>query len=158
MNAPFEPLHRRLTASIVLHASVDKVFPLFEPEGERRWEPSWNPEWVFPLTGETRLGMVFQTAHSQPAIWTVIRYEPSNGSITYWRVAPDSHTAQIAINCHHSDLHATEATITYTFTGLSEAGNEYIAHYTEAWFTEWIQSWATAINGYLSNPLSMAPV
>ena len=61
MDSDFEPLRSVRTATIALHASMSVVFPLFEPEGERRWEPSWNPEWIFPQTGATMQGMVFQT-------------------------------------------------------------------------------------------------
>ena len=45
----------------------------------------------------------------------------------------------------------TAADIRYTYTGLSEAGNEEVKRYDEEWFKHKMQHWEKAINHYLGS-------
>ncbi len=150
---PFTAKHLTRSTSIHLAASPDRVFPLFEPLAERAWAAEWEPEILYPPSGATEEGTVFITRHhtAVPTIWTVVQFAPQQFQIRYVRVAPDSHVAHIAIACTESESGMTQATITYTFTALTEHGNAYIETFTEDHYRHWIQSWETAINHYLQH-------
>lgn len=148
-------LSKRVTQSATIHLMTPphKVFHLFEPIGEKLWAAGWNPVMLYPMTGVTEQGAVFKTHDhgEQPAIWIVTYYDPVNYHISYVRVAPDSHIAQITIRCSPDGKGTTSATVMYTFTGLTEAGNIYIDTYTEDHYREWIEHWESAINRYLKH-------
>ena len=40
------------TAKIYLNDSIDHVFTLFSPSGEKKWDPDWNPIIIYPVSGE----------------------------------------------------------------------------------------------------------
>jgi hypothetical protein len=147
----FTALRLVRSATIELAAAPQMVFPLFEPLGERTWAEGWEPEMLYPPSGGAEEGMVFSTRqHSAaPTIWAIVRYEPERHAICYLRVAPDSHVADMRVVCTSSGDDRTHAAITYVFTGLSEAGNAYVATFTEEHYQHWMRSWETAINHYL---------
>jgi hypothetical protein len=145
---------RRLLRSgvIQLNAPPAVVFPLFTPAGERLWVPGWEPAYLSPASGETQLDMVFRTQHHEygDAIWSLIARDPERHQVSYLRVAPASHVARVDVSCAEAPQGAAEATVSYTFTGLTEAGNAAIAAYSEPFYAAWLQGWAVAINAALA--------
>ena len=141
------------SAQISLNAAPSAVFPLFTPEGERLWVEGWNPESVYPADGAAELHGVFLTHNhaAQPTIWAIVGFEAEHFRISYLRAAPESHVAFIAVECAEDGPGRTAATVSYTFTGLSAAGNEYVARFTPEHYHEWIQQWEAAINRYLAH-------
>lgn len=75
---------------------------------------------------------MFTTAHgdSLPTIWPVVEVVQEEYRVPYVRVAPDTHVARITVQCAEEGS-ATQATVTYVFTGLTEQGNAYVAQFTE---------------------------
>jgi hypothetical protein len=139
------------TASIRLAAPPEVVFPLFGPLDEQRWEPDWNPTFLYPPTGATQCDAVFTATHADgtPSFWTIVVFEPADLRISYVRMHPATHVARIDIGCAGESDATTRADVTYTFTGLSAAGNAYVETFTEAHYAAWLQSWEAAINHYL---------
>lgn len=152
MTGTFRALRRACSSTIHLAAAPAVVFPLFTPQGERAWVPDWDPHNIYPHSGEAELDGVFATAHVEdaPTIWTIVEYAPDRGRIAYVRVAPASHVAHITVDCREALPDATEATISYVFTGLSEAGNAYVARHSEDHYRHWLLEWQAAINAYLA--------
>ncbi len=141
------------TRSILLNASVEKVFPLFTPLGEKAWAEGWNPQILHPASGETVEGMVFVTRHGgdeQDTIWTVSVYSPEKYFVRYLRVSPESRLGVVEVSCAAADLGKTQATVIYEFTALSEQGNQFIDDFTEEHYQQYISEWESAINDYLS--------
>ncbi len=66
------------TARIRLNAAPATVFPLFTPLGERLWVAGWDPQLVYPASGEAELHGVFCTPghDGQPVMWTIVGLEP----------------------------------------------------------------------------------
>jgi hypothetical protein len=147
----FTPLRLTRSATIQLNAGPATVFPLFTPLGEKLWVPDWNPTIIYPASGDIELGAVFTTPHASgaPMVWTVVEAMPEHFRVAYVRVAPESHVAQISVQCAEAAPGSTDATVTYVFTGLSAQGNAYVAQHTESHYQQWIQQWETAINAYL---------
>ncbi len=145
---------QRVTVSQVIHlaAPPSRVFPLFEPLGEKAWAAGWEPNMLFPADGAAAVGAVFTTSHppADESIWTMTAYDPATLRLAYLRVTPGVQVAFIEIQC--ADVHdgATRAAVSYTLTGLSAAGNEQLAHWS-AHHQRDIASWETAINFYLAH-------
>lgn len=139
-------------AEIQLSAPIKLVFPLFEPMGERNWVPGWEPVFLYPTSCKTEVDAVFLTTneHTNPVIWTIMEYQPEKYFVRYLRVVPEDHIADICISCTEINSQYTQAKIKYVFTGLSEAGNTFVAKFTQEQFKLWIHSWETSINYFLN--------
>src|SRR5262245_6210047 len=89
------------TTSIRLAAPPALVFPLFGPVEEQRWEPHWNPTFLYPPSGATQRDAVFTAEHADgtPTFWTIVAFEPDNYRISYVRMHPATHVARIDIGC-----------------------------------------------------------
>jgi hypothetical protein len=139
------------TATITLNAPIDNVFPVFGAFEERKWAEGWNPQLVYPATEVIEEGTIFTTeGHSHAEgkfVWVVSKYNPSNYLIQYL-VSTENRIWTITINCiaHES---TTQATVTYSFTGLNEAGNELSQKHLDNLFREDLKDWEREINAYL---------
>jgi hypothetical protein len=143
----FEASHVERTHTIRLEAPPSEVFPLFEPLGEMGWADDWEPEILYPATGETVEGAVFVTARGtdEETIWAIASYVPSDYRIRYLRVTPGSRAGVVEVTCEKGSGGATNARVTYAFTALSKAGNLYLAGFTEEYYRGFIDSWEVAI-------------
>ena len=154
---PFEAQHLTRTQNIHLSASLNRVFPLFDPIGEKQWADGWEPEIIYPLSGEVEEGMVFTTgSHDEvQVIWTILAFDAAKWRISYMRVTSGSHVARIDIRCEDHLDETTRTSISYTFTAFTERGNDYVAKFTEEHYQEWMSSWEKAINYYLRHGHSL---
>jgi len=123
-----------------------RAFGLFEPEGERAWAEGWQPRYLHPQDGRAEQGMVFVTGHGdEQTVWMVTRHEPAAGIVEYARVTPRSRVASVLVQCAALEPARTRVTVIYTFTGLSEAGNDIVRAMDDRRYAEYIDSWAAAI-------------
>ncbi|HYP40588.1 MAG TPA: hypothetical protein VEX13_09540, partial [Chloroflexia bacterium] len=97
--AQFEANHVERRATITLVAPPDKVFPLFEPVGEKAWAAGWDPRFVYPQNEEAGEGAVFKVeAKSGPdTIWVISRYDREHNAIEYLTVKPDTRVGRIHV-------------------------------------------------------------
>jgi hypothetical protein len=150
---PFVAERLTRTASILLHGPIDAAFPLFGPVEEKKWARGWNPTVLYPPSATLEEGMVFTTpAHHQGEAdyhWIVARYEPDRHSVTYVVSAP-TRIWTITIRCTSARDAETKASITYTFTGIDDAGNALNARTAAAIFGDNLSDWEESINDYLS--------
>jgi hypothetical protein len=137
--------------SIHLMADPKNVFPLFSAVGEREWVEGWNPELIYPQSGEVEIDAIFLTQHEteKPVVWVTVDYKPEEFEVRYLRVLVNDHVADIRIQCTKTEYQTTLASISYTFTGLSTSGNDSISIFTEEYFQQWIGQWETNLNNYL---------
>jgi hypothetical protein len=140
------------TREIRLAAGVERAFALFEPEGERLWAQGWEPEHLYPASGEAREGAVFTTRHpgEGETVWTMTAYEPPC-RLAYVRVTPGQRAGRVVVVCEEAGEGQTRAAVTYDLTGLSEAGNAYIRAFDEAHYEHFMHEWEEAINFYLAH-------
>jgi hypothetical protein len=149
---PFSAVRIIRTATIRLSAPPDRVFPLFGPIDEQRWEASWHPTMLYPPSGATQRDAVFTAEHADgtPSFWTIVAFEPDTFWIAYVRLHPATHIARIDIGCAGDAGGTTRAEVTYTFTGLTALGNTYVETFTEPHYATWLKAWEVAINRYLT--------
>ena len=135
---------------IVLSGPIEQVFPLFTPEGEKRWVEGWDPTYFHPTTGETCEGMVFRTEHGgEVTLWACIAWIPDTHQVRYARVTPESRFGFVDVKCRVISPGQTEAVVSYVITALSAAGDAQLATITEQSFAQMIEGWRERIDALL---------
>jgi hypothetical protein len=157
----FKALRLSRTSVITLNASLDQVFPLFGPMREMEWAEGWQPEIVYGQAEQIEEHMVFKTkahGHGEPDYtWTVSKYAPDQALIEYTVFTPER-LWTITIQCRPAATpRATQAEITYTYTGLTKHGNTINAWALHAMYAHDLKDWEAAINHYLETGLSIFP-
>lgn len=141
--------HLDLSHTITLPGPVDAIFPLFTPLGEKDWVPGWDPEFLHPEDGGTARGMVFRTRHGgEETLWTCADWEPERRYVRYIRVTPASRFGAVAVTCEAAGPDATRATIGYTYTALTPAGEAALDAMDAVSFTAMIDRWRDLIADY----------
>jgi len=139
------------THSIELNAPPETVFPLFTPLGEKKWVDGWEPRMLYPTSGEAMKGTVFITQQPGEAdtIWNMLNYSPENFRVKYARVTPGSRFGIVEVHCEKLGSDHSRVQVSYIFTALSEAGNDFISNFSETHYRAYIDSWKTQIHSYL---------
>ena len=140
------------TATIELPGPPDEMFPLFTAEGERLWVAGWEPEYVYPLSGEAMSNMVFKTTQGDSeTIWTTIAYNAEQRRVAYVNVTPDEKVTRIDVECDAAGDGGTLARVSYTLTALTEQGEQAVTRLTEEAYRERMEGWQTAIHYWLEH-------
>ena len=107
---------------------------------------------LFPADGTPEPGAVFTTQHPTEgeSIWTMTVYDPATLRLAYLLVTPDVRVSLIEIQCEDLQDGTTRATVTYTLTALSAAGNATLDHFSTHHQAN-IAAWERAINFYLAH-------
>lgn len=139
------------TGQITVAGSVNDVFELFSPLGEKQWVPGWYPELLHPPGTSWEEGQIFRTQGEMgDAIWVVTRLDRGTHTVRYHRVEPGRYVARIQVHCDASAPDRTEASTFYEFIGLSESGNTEIDALSQKAYDEKMERWDKWINEYLS--------
>lgn len=150
------------TSIITLNAPLKEVFPLFGPIREKEWAVGWDPQILYPTTGQVEEHMVFTTpshhGHSEPDyIWTVSKYLPDQALIEYTVFTPER-LWWITIRCWEDNPNQiTKAEITYTYTGLTDKGNAMNEMAIQRMYVHNLSDWEEAINYYLKTGKRLVP-
>ena len=129
---------------LTINGPVEKVFPLFTPEGETHWIPTWKYTPIYPASGETVRDMVFRT--TEDTLWTLAVYEPPRRSV-YVHTSSDMLT-RIEVECRAIDANHTSMKITWVMTAITPQGQMAIEHHqTEAEYAKRKEQW----NGWLDD-------
>jgi hypothetical protein len=134
-------------ATIVLNGDIATVFPLFGPIEEKKWSRGWDPQIV--AGGASLQDTVFTYSHDGlTATWIVTEWDESRHRVTYAVFVPENRAMTIRIACTPEGA-KTRATVTYTFTALSQAGNNALHDFEQQDFSQRILHWQKAIDHYL---------
>ena len=137
--------------SFRLEAPLARVFPLFTAEGERSWAPGWEP---LMLSGAVERGSAFSTrAHSGiETTWIVADYRPAEGKVSYARLAQGSNIGLVDVICTTVAGGATDVSVRYTLTGVSEQGRAFVREFLEPeHYSRMIEEWRVATSAALSH-------
>ena len=133
-----------LEGSFTVRLPVDRVFPLFSPDGERTWVDGWDPEVMHPEDRTWAAGQVFRTIdRDREVIWVVTHHDSKTHSVTYHRVEGSDLVARVGVSC--TGREETQVRVSYSYFGLSAAGDDEIAAMSEAAFAEKMTNWRTQI-------------
>jgi hypothetical protein len=123
------------TGSFVVDFPVGAVFPLYGAARETRWDPSFQPAWIFPeaaVAGERNpeRGWVFATdpGAREERVWYVERFDTAGHEAVYLVHWPGHMIYRIEITAAPAgegapDASRTRTNVRYEFVGLSEEGN-----------------------------------
>lgn len=142
------------SSTIKLKDNFEQVFPLFGPVREKDWADGWDPHVLLSDSENIEEHMVFQSpSHLEDGedhyTWIVSKYIPDQGQIEY-TVFTESRLWWITIDCKpEPGGESCEATVTYTYVGLTARGNRLNATALEAMFKHDLKDWEHAINHYL---------
>lgn len=143
------------TATFEIVQAVDKVFPLFSPEGEKLWVPGWDYEKIMGAT-DLHEDYVFVTKHhdhaSTAAIWVVKKYDPESYLVQFYKVEPDDKIGIVTVHCTEVSEAHTKIQVTYEYIGLSEKGNEFVEQFSTSAYRSFIAEWENLLCKYFERP------
>jgi hypothetical protein len=140
-----------LSGSFAVSSRLDAVFELFSPLGEKLWVPDWNPELLHPPGVGWERGLIFRTQEELgEAVWVVTVLDRERHVVEYHRIEPGRYVARVRVQCQARGVQQTEVAVTYTFVGLSDAGNQAIAAMSQTAYEQKMRRWQGWITGYLS--------
>jgi len=139
---------RRYTQHLI--AGPDQVFPLLCPVRESEWVKGWHPRLVATQSGLAEVDCVFVTAAGpQEAIWVITRYETENHLIEIVKLIPGIVVGKIVIRLAEAPG-GTTAQISYSFTSVGPDGDRVVSEFTQEHFDEFMLTWETELNHFLS--------
>jgi hypothetical protein len=131
-----------LSGGFTLPVAPEACFELFSPLGEKRWVPGWDPELIHPPGAAWERGLIFRTREERgDAIWIVTALDRGRHEVEYHRVEAGRYVARVHVRLSPVAAGGTAVQVTYTFIGLSEAGNQDIAAMSPAAYQEKLARW-----------------
>jgi hypothetical protein len=145
----FKPERIQRSATIVVHASLEKAFPLFGPLLEMEWAAGWEPRVIYLESKNVGEHMIFKTKsqYGEDYLWAVTQYDVTQSRIEY-TVTASERIWFIRVACK-ADGKQTKVDVSYMYTGLSENGNQQNRESLEKMFAHDLKDWEKAINYYL---------
>jgi hypothetical protein len=143
---------QRVTRSYTqkIEASAEKIFPLLCPQKELDWLDGWNYEMVYSITGFAEEGAIFKTKHEGDinTIWVVSKYDRENKIIEFVRMTWEIVVVKIHIHVLDNNNGTSDVYIEYTFTSITEKGNEFVEGTSEKQFNKMMRWWEKSMNYY----------
>ena len=139
------------TKSFEMRIPIAKLFPLFSPEGEKKWVPGWDYENVMRTT-ELFEDYVFLTnTHDHGttgAIWIVKKYDPESHLVQYYKIEPEDKIGVVTVKCMEIEGDKTQVQVTYKYIALSTKGEMFVSEFSESVYEKFIGEWQTFLSDY----------
>lgn len=129
------------------------LFPLFSPEGEKKWVPGWDYENLTGTTGLSEDDVFLTRTHDHAAteaIWIVKAYEPDAYRVQYYKIEPEDKVGVITVTCIEDGPAKARVSVTYTYKALSESGERFISEFDAAAYAAFIDEWQTLLSTYFA--------
>jgi hypothetical protein len=140
------------SASFVVNTSTEKAFPLFGPVREKEWAAGWEPQIVYSTNPEAEEHMIFKTSNNHHGegeyVWVISQYSPKDYFIEY-TVSTSQRLWFIGVRCRPKGS-STSVTVTYSYTGLTEEGNQLNKLALDKMYAHNLKDWKEEINHYLA--------
>lgn len=137
--------------AFTMFVPIAKLFPLFTPEGEKKWVPDWDYENVMG-TSDLSEDYVFLTKkhdhESSNAIWIVKRYDPKSHFVQYYKIEPETKIGLVSVKCTERETAKTEVQVTYKYISLSKDGEAFVSEFSEKVYEEYIGEWQKLLVKY----------
>lgn len=142
------------TKAFEMNQSVDALFPLFSPEGEKSWVPGWDYENVMGTT-ELSEDYVFLTKthdhRTTDAIWVVKRYDPVSHFVQFYKIEIEDKIGVITVKCTELEPERTKIDVTYKYIALSAAAEKFVSEFGVSAYEEFIGEWETLLSKYFDS-------
>jgi hypothetical protein len=131
--------------------SIEDLFPLFGPEGEKYWVPGWDYENVMGTT-ELSEDYVFLTKthnhRTADAIWIVKKYDPKSHFVQFYKIEPEDKIGVVTVKCSELEAERTKVKVTYKYIPLSPTGENFVSEFNESVYEKFIDEWQTLLSNY----------
>lgn len=147
------PIRVSHTYRQTLDGSPDAILPLLCPVREEEWVPGWHPRLVLSGSGFVERDCIFITPDpaagpEAEAVWTVLGFDRDARTVEMLKVTPGFLVVRLSIVLHPRDG-GCHADVTYTYTALAPAGEEFVRSRTAEVYAEFMRGWEDALNAYL---------
>jgi len=150
-NLEFRP--QRITREYrqTIKATPEKVFALLCPVREAEWLDGWRYNTIYSESGLVEDGAVFNTPNEgeEDTIWIVTKYDSETLEVEFARFTHKSRTCVLRIAVKSKDENSSYVDVSYTYTGITPAGNNFIDNFTQEEFLELVTFWEKSMNYYL---------
>jgi len=143
---------RRTTRSYVqsIEGTPEEIFPLYCPVKEADWCPGWDPEVVYSESGLVEPDCVFVTRDGEAeSTWFVTVQDPERSFVEMIKHTPGVTFVKLRISLQPISARLTHATISYSYTSLSTAGDKILEEFTGENYKTMMAAWESAMNHYL---------
>jgi hypothetical protein len=144
---------KRVTRSFVqtIYAEPVKVHSLICPVKEAEWLDGWDYDLIFSQSGVAEHGCVFisRADGEKNTIWLITKRDDQNYKTEFARMTPESRVGHLTVRIEDGGNHTSRVHISYTFTALNAAGNQFIENFSEENFVKDMKFWEAALNHYL---------
>ncbi len=108
--------------SFELSIPAEQAFPLFTALGEKQWVPGWQPDLIYPASGELEEDQVFFTGQGQErTFWYVAHLDADRFEVDYIRATVTSRVARVQVRLQPNDQ-GCSVEVTYRWTAITESG------------------------------------
>jgi len=143
---------KRITRSYVqtIQGTPEDIFPLYCPVKEAQWCEGWDPSVVYSESGVVEPDCIFVTgAGAAESAWFVTVHDPEQRVVEMIKHTPGVTFVKLRISLEPVTARQTRATISYSYTALSRAGDKALAAFTEESYHTMMAAWEAAMNHYL---------
>jgi len=149
----FEFRSQRVTRAYrqTINTTPEKVFPLLCPVREAEWLDGWQYDMIYSESGLVEEGAVFSTPYEgeKDTIWIVTKHDSSKREVEFARFTNNSRTCILKITVKPKGGHSSYVEVSYTYTGITPAGNDFVDDFTEDAFLEVVTFWEKSMNYFL---------
>jgi hypothetical protein len=137
-----------------LAVPIAELFPLFSPEGEKRWVPGWDYKNVMGTTDLSEDYVFLTRSHDHAgadAVWVVKRYDPRAHEVQFYRIEPEEKVGLVRVKCAAVGDRQTAVEVTYRYTALSASGEDFIRSFDESAYKAFIDQWQALLSRYFGS-------
>jgi hypothetical protein len=141
------------TKSFEIDISIEKIFPLFSPEGEKLWVPDWDYINIMETTNISENYVFLTKTHDHAttnAIWIINKYEPQSYFIQFYKIEPKDKIGIVTIKCFKLASVRTNVRVTYEYISLSQNGEKFISEFNESIYEKFINEWQILLSNYFN--------
>lgn len=134
-----------------INTTPEKVFPLLCPVREAEWLNGWDYQMIYSATGFVEEGAVFSTPYEgeEDTIWIVTKHDIRAHEVDFARFTNNSRTCLLKIAVKPKSSNSSYVDVSYTYTSITPAGNDFINDFTEEVFHEAVTFWEKSMNYFL---------
>ena len=134
-----------------IHATPEKIFPLLCPVREADWLDGWQYNMIYSKSGLVEEGAVFSTPceGEEDTVWVVTKHDPKTYLIEFVRFTHRSRTCVLKVAVKSKDGNSSYVDVSYTYTGITPEGNDFLNHFTEDAFLGAVIFWEKSMNYFL---------
>lgn len=144
------PVRVKRSYTQTLVAPPAKVFPLLCPVREAEWVDGWDPRLVISEGGYIESDCVFvMPDRPNDSIWVATEWDPEEYSVRFLKVTPGLSVGKIEIRLRRAEGDRTYADISYAYTALTEAGEQFVGSFTQEHYEGFMKEWESELNHFL---------